>query len=94
MQTNPIPDIDLNEEEQDELYEHHRQIADKGQELLRIDKFLMNRIENTSRNKIQNAALAGNILVNDIAVKSNYRVKPGDVISVVMAHPPRDRIHR
>lgn len=88
---NPTEDIDLNEEEQEELFEHHRLKADKGQEPLRIDKFLMNRLESTSRNKIQNAAEAGNILVNDVAVKSNYKVKPGDVISIVMAHPPRDR---
>lgn len=72
-----------------ELYEHHRIIADKGQGLLRIDKFLMSRIENASRNKIQQAAKAGNILVNNKAVKQNYRIKPLDVVSVVMTHPPR-----
>ena len=88
---NQTEDIDLNEDEQDELFEHHRLKADKGQEPLRIDKLLMNRLESTSRNKIQNSAEAGNILVNDVAVKSNYKVKPGDVISIVLAHPPRDR---
>jgi 23S rRNA pseudouridine1911/1915/1917 synthase len=61
----------------------------KGQQLLRIDKFLMTRIENATRTKIQQAAEAGNILVNDKSVKSNYKVKPFDVISIVMAHPPR-----
>lgn len=77
-------------EEIEELYEHHRFVADAKQSLLRIDKFLINRIENTSRNKIQNAAKAGNILVNDLAVKQNYKVKPGDIISVVMSEPPRE----
>ncbi len=78
-----------NPEEEQELYEHYRIKADKGQGLLRIDKFLTARLEATSRNKIQNAARAGNILVNDIPVKPNYKVKPGDVISIVLAHPPR-----
>lgn len=75
-------------EEQD-LYEHHRLVMSKGQQLLRIDKFLMTRIENATRTKIQQAAEAGNILVNDKPVKSNYKVKPFDVISIVMTHPPR-----
>lgn len=77
-------------EESQDLYEHHRIVADKGQGLLRIDKFLMVRLENASRNKIQQAARAGNILVNDQPVKPNYRVKPFDVISVVLSHPPRE----
>lgn len=84
------PEFADDENVENELYEHHRIIADKGQGLLRIDKFLMIRIENASRNKIQQAAKAGNILVNGEPVKQNYRVKPLDVISVVMAHPPRD----
>lgn len=78
------------DEEEQELYEHYRLQADKGQGLLRIDKFLFSRLESTSRNKIQNAAKAGNILVNDKPVKSNYKIKPGDVVSIVMAHPPRE----
>jgi len=87
-----LPEDDLSQEDFDqELYEHYRITADKGQELLRVDKFLMNRLENTSRSRIQASAQAGNILVNQKPVKSNYRVKPGDVISVVFAHPPRDR---
>jgi len=77
-------------EENSELYEHFRIEVDPGQALTRIDKFLFNRIQNASRNKIQTAAKAGNVLVNDEAVKSNYKVRPGDVISVVMSHPPRD----
>ncbi len=78
-----------NSEEQEELFEHYRFTADKGQEPLRIDKFLMDRIANTSRNKIQQAASAGNILVNNKAVKSNYKVKPNDEISIVLPYPPR-----
>lgn len=82
-----------NEVEQgDDLFEHYRFIVDKGQELLRIDKFLMHKLEKTSRNRIQKGAEAGNILVNDLAVKSNYRVKPGDVISLVFAHPPHENL--
>lgn len=82
------PDYLLDDEQ--DLFEHHRLVADKGQSLLRIDKFLMCRLENVSRNKIQNAAKAGNILVNDKSVKQNYKVKPGDVISIVMSYPPRE----
>ena len=80
-------------EEQDgdqELFEHYRVTADKGQAPLRIDKFLMNRIENATRTKIQQAAENGNIHVNEKPVKSNYKVKPHDVITVVFAHPPRE----
>lgn len=77
-------------EESSELFEHHRIVVDPGQEPLRIDKFLFNRIENVSRNKVQQAAKAGNVLVNEKAVKANYNVRPNDVISVVMAYPPRE----
>jgi 23S rRNA pseudouridine1911/1915/1917 synthase len=76
--------------EQAELYEHHRIIADKGQGLLRVDKFLFNRLENVSRNKIQLAVKAGNVLVNGNAVKPNYRVKPEDLITVVLPYPHRE----
>ena len=72
-----------------ELFEHFRFISDPGQTVLRIDKFLSNSLESTSRNRIQSAAKAGNILVNEAPVKPNYRVKPGDVISIVLPHPPR-----
>jgi 23S rRNA pseudouridine1911/1915/1917 synthase len=77
--------------ESEELYEHFRIVADKGQQLLRIDKFLMNRMENVSRNRIQNAARAGSILVNGNSVKPNYKVRPNDEISIVLPHPPRDK---
>ncbi len=70
-----------------ELFEHFRFVADKGQQLLRVDKFLTERLERTSRNRVQQAAEAGCIIVNGKAVKSNYRVKPGDAVSVVMDRP-------
>lgn len=70
-----------------ELYEHFRFVADKGQALLRVDKFLTERLQNSSRNRVQQAADAGCILVNGCPVKSNYRVKPLDVVTVVMDRP-------
>lgn len=72
-----------------ELFEHFHFLADPGQSLLRIDKFLCNKLEGTSRSRIQSAANAGNILVNGAAEKPSYRVKPGDEISIVLPHPPR-----
>ncbi len=77
-------------DEQSELFEHYRFVADPGQTPLRIDKFLQNRIENSSRSKIQLAADNGSIMVNGAAVKSNYKVKPADIITVVMEYPPRE----
>lgn len=77
-------------EESGDLYEHFRFTVDRGQNPLRIDKYLMAKIENASRNRIQNSAHAGNVLVNDAVVKPNYKVKPLDVITIVMAYPPRD----
>lgn len=73
-----------------ELYEHFRFVADPGQALLRVDKWLVERLQKSSRNRVQNAADAGCILVNGRAVKSNYRVKPGDVVQVVMDRPRYD----
>ena len=77
-------------EEEEELFEHHRVVADKGQEPLRVDKFLLNRLEGTSRNKIQQAAIDGYIHVNDKSVKSNYRVKHHDVVTVMFKNQPRE----
>jgi 23S rRNA pseudouridine1911/1915/1917 synthase len=74
-------------DEPEGLYEHFRFIADKNQSLLRIDKFLIDRLTNTSRNRVQLAAEADYILVNGTPVKSNYRVKPGDVITIMMSRP-------
>lgn len=70
-----------------ELYEHFRVVADKGQSLLRVDKFLADHLVHSSRNRIQNAADAGMIMVNGCPVKSNYRVKPLDVVTVMMDRP-------
>ena len=83
-------ETEINDQEEQDLYEHLRIMVDKGQSLLRIDKFLMHRVENASRNRIQNAIELGNVLVNDKTIKSSYKVKPLDVISVVLPHPPRD----
>lgn len=86
-----IDDLEFTTEDNSpELFEHFRFVADKGQGLLRVDKFLTLRLENASRNRIQQAADAGFILVNDIPVKSNYRVKPSDVVSIVMDRPRRE----
>lgn len=76
------------EEGNDDLYEHFRFVADKGQQPLRVDKYLMNRIEHVTRNKIQKAASDGNIYVNNNPVKSNYKVKANDVVTVLFEHPP------
>lgn len=70
-----------------ELYEHYRVVADKGQSLLRVDKFLFDHIEHVSRNRIQKAADAGMIMANGTPIKSNYKVKPMDVITVMMDRP-------
>ncbi len=83
-------EIENEENEEDELFEHYRFKVDPGQEILRIDKFLLDRLPNTSRNKIQFAAKNGNVLVNNVAIKPNYRVKPGDEISIVMPYPVRE----
>ena len=71
----------------DSLYEHYAFIADPGQSPLRVDKFLMSRIENTTRSKIQQSAKEGSIYVNDLIVKSNYKVKRGDRVKVLFTHP-------
>lgn len=79
---------DIVQEEEEELFEHHRFTADKGQSLLRIDKFLVDKLEGVSRNRIQLAAEADSILVNGKPVKSNYKVRPLDEITIVFARPP------
>lgn len=78
------------EQEDGELFEHHRFLASKGQVPLRVDKFLMNFIENATRNKIQQAAKDGHVWVNDEIVKSNYKVKGGDEVKVLFEHPPHE----
>ena len=74
------------------LYEHYSFIANSGQHALRVDKFLMNRIENATRNKIQQAAKAGSVRVNGVVVKSNYKVKGGDEVKVLFTHPPYENL--
>ena len=74
------------------LHEHFSFIADPGQEPLRVDKYLMNRVENATRNKIQNAAKEGSIIVNDVVVKSSYKVKGGDTVRVLFGHPPYENL--
>ena len=76
----------------DDLYEHFRFVADKGQSPLRVDKYLMNKVENATRNRIQKSAKEGNIFVNDSVVKSNYKVKAHDVITVRFEHPPYEML--
>jgi 23S rRNA pseudouridine1911/1915/1917 synthase len=78
------PEIEL----EDDLFEHFRFDVPKGQDFLRIDKYLMHMLPNSTRNKIQNAATNGTIYVNDVPVKSNYKVKPFDVVRILLSHPP------
>ena len=93
-----LEDIELLEgqhddsEEHDGLYEHFNIIVDKSQDPLRIDKFLLIFRQNSSRNKISQTCRAGNVVVNGVTVKQNYRVKPGDQISVLLTHPPRENV--
>ncbi|MBN1820301.1 MAG: RluA family pseudouridine synthase [Prolixibacteraceae bacterium] len=87
MQEKPV---DFDESEENGLWEHYRIEVDPGQSVIRIDKYLANRIDNASRSRIQAAADAGNILVNKCSVKSNYKVKPGDEIQIVMDFPRRE----
>lgn len=77
-------------EEEQELFEHYRIVADVGQEPIRVDRFLMDRVPNTSRTKIQTAASNGNIQVAGQKIKANYKVKPGDEVSIVMPYPQRE----
>ena len=80
----------INEEEN--LYEHFTFVADAGQNPIRVDKFLINRIQNLSRNKIQMAAKSGFIFVNEISVKPNFKIKPKDIVKVTLPHPPFENL--
>lgn len=75
------------EDEADQLYEHHRVVVDKKQRLMRIDKFLLVHLSNTSRNRVQRAADSGFIMVNGRSVKRSYKVKPDDIIQVMLDRP-------
>ncbi len=77
-------------EEGEDLYEHFKFVVDKGQEIVRIDKYLLDRMPNTSRNKIQIAARNGNVIVNGLKVKQNYKVKPRDEVAIVLPYPMRE----
>lgn len=96
MKADPLEESFIDDEaaddtgSQDELYEHFSMTVDRGQAMLRIDKFLTARLENASRSRIQAAADSGNILVNGSPAKSSYRVKPLDNISIVMPYPKRE----
>ena len=81
---------DIEETEDGALFEHYNVIVDPGQTLLRVDRFLSNRLQNASRSRLQAAADEGKILVNKLPVKSSYKVKPGDEISIVMDYPRRE----
>lgn len=83
-----LPADEFSAAEEQDLYEHFRIQVDRGQTSVRIDKYLTDRLSNVSRNRIQNAAKAQCILVGGSAVKSNYKIKPSDIISIVLPHPP------
>src|SRR5689334_3020604 len=83
-------DAELPEDQDDELFEHHRIVADSRQSLVRIDKFLMDRLPNVTRTKIQAGIHEGFVRVNEKNIKPNYKVHPNDVITVSMPEPPRD----
>lgn len=85
-----MEEVEQFDEQEDEFFEHHRIISDKGQKITRIDKLLVDRLEKTSRSRIQNACDNGYIRVNGIPVKSNYKVKPLDVITVELPYPIRE----
>ena len=87
-----LEDENSNDEENSGLFEHLNITVDKKQEPLRIDKFLLIYRQNSSRNKISQTCRAGNVIVNGNSVKQNYRVKPGDEISVLLTHPPRENV--
>lgn len=77
-------------EEDEELYEHHRIVADKGQTLMRIDHYLKHHLSGVTRTKLQNAIETESVKVNNKAIKSSYKVKPFDVITISLPHPPRE----
>src|SRR2546430_17442709 len=95
MEKEPINNESEIKESNDELYERFNLVVDKGQEPLRIDKFLMNRIEGATRNKIQKAINAGMVLVNGKEVRHNYKVKAADEIITYsdMTHEETEVVH-
>ncbi len=87
---NELEEIENLTQEDEDLFEHYQFVVDKGQTLLRIDKYLMHKIQNASRTKIQAAIVTGSVLVNGKIIKANYKVKPFENISIVLPYPPRD----
>ena len=92
---NPIEDETLltpaeDDDETGQLYEHFRFVADPGMAPLRVDKFMSEKLPHSSRNRIQNAADSGFVHVNDRPVKSNYKVRPGDVVTLMLDRPRHD----
>lgn len=85
-----VGEEDPESDAEDLLFEHHRLIVDKGQKMMRIDKYLHNSLEKTSRSRIQNASDLGFVKVNGLPVKSSYKIKPLDVITIEMPYPVRD----
>lgn len=86
----PGEELSESQEQEQELYEHYRYVVDPGQSMLRIDKYLAARLEGVSRTRVQAAAQAGNILVNDQPVKPNFRIRPHDIIQILLPNPPRE----
>ena len=82
--------VEDDEEQPTQLYEHYRFEVDRGQVPVRIDKFMFEKLQHSSRNRIQKAAEAGFVHVNDRPVKSNYKVRPGDVVTLMMDRPHYD----
>ena len=89
-QTVPLNSEATFEQQDDELFVHHRIVADPGQSLIRLDKFLTDRLPHVTRTKIQDAVTAEFIKVNGKVAKSNYRIHPGDVVTIALPEPPRD----
>src|SRR5258707_2427273 len=90
MKKGEAPEVDNDLEEDDDLFENHRIVADPKQSLLRIDKFLMSRLPNVTRTKIQGGIHEGFVKVNDKSIKPNYKIHPDDVVTVSFPEPPRD----
>lgn len=82
---------DQYQDDSDELFEHFKIVVDPGQSLMRIDKFLADRLPNASRNRIQNGIKDGLIKVNELEIKSNYKVRPDDIVTISLPRPPRDK---
>lgn len=87
-----IDDLYDKDEQEDDLYEHYQFIADKGQSPLRVDKFITNFIQNATRNKVQAAIKAGNVIVNEQTVKPNHKIKAGDIVKVIFSYPPKENV--